>query len=55
MIKLRSLAFAAIAGAAMLLSGCSNAASIAPQPSTHSGQTIHPLCSVVPQQPGCAK
>jgi hypothetical protein len=55
MIKLRSLAIAAFAGASILLAGCSNASSIAPQPATHSGYNIHPLCSVVPQQPDCAK
>ena len=55
MIKLRSLALAALAGASLLLAGCSNAASFAPQPATHAGHAIHPLCSVVPQQPDCAK
>ena len=55
MFKLRSLAIAAFAGASMLLAGCSNANSIAPQPTTHSGSVSHPLCSIVPQQPDCAK
>jgi len=55
MFKLRSLAIAAFAGTSMLLAGCSNANSIAPQPTTHSGSVSHPLCSIVPQQPDCAK
>jgi outer membrane murein-binding lipoprotein Lpp len=55
MIKLRSLTLAALAGAAMLLAGCSSANSVAPQPATHSGSGVHPLCSVVPQQPGCGQ
>jgi hypothetical protein len=55
MIKLRSLALAAFAGSCLLLAGCGSANSVAPQPAAHSGHSIHPLCSVVPQQPDCAK
>gem|GEM_PF-5577736 len=55
MLKLRSLTLAAFAGASILLAGCSNANTMAPQPNTHNGSVTHPLCSVVPQQPGCAQ
>jgi outer membrane murein-binding lipoprotein Lpp len=55
MFKLRSFAIAAFAVASITLAGCSNANSIAPQPATHSGAVSHPLCSIVPQQPDCAK